>query len=75
MCAQCVYGSVCVWLSVCTARLNVALPHDELAERARLADLNISGVAPEAAIAAELRRRGKRPNPKSRHRARTRTLD
>jgi post-segregation antitoxin (ccd killing protein) len=38
------------------ARLNVYLP-DELADRARLANLNISALT-QAAIAAELQRRG-----------------
>lgn len=41
---------------VCMARLNVYLP-DELAERARRANLNVSALT-QAAVAAELRRRG-----------------
>jgi post-segregation antitoxin (ccd killing protein) len=40
--------------SVCMARLNVYLP-DELAERAKIANLNISALT-QAAIAAELQR-------------------
>jgi post-segregation antitoxin (ccd killing protein) len=40
--------------SVCMARLNVYLP-DELAERAKVANLNISALT-QAAIAAELQR-------------------
>ena len=44
----------CVY-NVCMARLNVYVP-DELAERARRANLNVSALT-QAAIAAELRRR------------------
>lgn len=45
--------STCVY-SVCMARLNVYVP-DELAERAKSANLNVSALA-QAAIADELQR-------------------
>ena len=45
---------MCVYY-VCMARLNVYVP-DELAERAKAADLNVSALA-QAAIADELQRR------------------
>lgn len=44
---------MCVY-NVCMARLNVYVP-DELAERAKAADLNVSALA-QAAIADELQR-------------------